>query len=525
VERDWGVAVAVSAFGFHRSCDFLCAFRMTLPLIRLENVDVALNGQTVLSGLTWRLQRGEHWAVLGGNGSGKSTFLKLVRGELWPAPGRGQRLFALEGAPQDSAVGVQEAMPLVSPEYQERCQRLDWARTVGQVVASGLSGGDVHAARLTASERERAQSAADLLGLHRWWNRDVRELSTGEWRRTLLARALASSPQVLVCDEVCDGLDAASRATLLQALERIARAGTQLLITTHRAEELIPALTHRLVLQKGRIVEQGAWRSPPDDAPARTGGPLGSPTVTLPARGRALISMERASVYLGSRRVLREVTWQLQAGEHWWIQGPNGSGKSTLLKLMGGELHPALGGRIRRFDFTAANTLWELRHRIGSVSPELQANYRERLTGAEVIATGYLSTIGFIERPSGRRVRRAAALADELGFAELADKSVLEMSYGEFRKILLARALVHNPALLLFDEPFDGLDAGARGAIANVLAKAAGRGASLIIVTHHEADLPGWMTHRARLEAGRLVEQGPWVRTANPLEADCKAPT
>src|SRR6185369_5793597 len=102
---------------------------------------------------------------LGGNGSGKSTFLKLVRGELWPAPGRGRRVFALDGQAQGSAVGVQEAMPLVSPEYQERCGRLDWARTVRQVVESGLSGGDFHAARLTAGQRAAVTRAAELLGL------------------------------------------------------------------------------------------------------------------------------------------------------------------------------------------------------------------------------------------------------------------------------------------------------------------------------------------------------------------------
>jgi molybdate transport system ATP-binding protein len=494
---------------------------MTLPLVRLDNVDVALDGQMVLRRLSWRLLPGENWAVLGANGSGKSTFLRLVRGELWPAPGRGgTRIYALDGGEQTSAVGIKEKFALVSPELQARYLQQEWKLTGWQVVHSGLFGGDCVYQRLTPQQLTMAEFAIRLLGVEALLTRNVQELSTGELRKVLIARALSGSPRVLVCDEICDGLDAASRGSLLEALGRIARNGTQLLYTTHRSEEFIPALTHRLVLDRGRIAEQGALKggnSPPPSFPGNfkvarvtARGACVRDKVSRPiSSANVLISIKNADVFLGARRVLHNIDWQLRAGEHWAIVGPNGAGKSTLLKLIAGDLHPALGGRVQRFVFTSKNTLSDIRRRIGVVSPELQANYREALTGAEVIASGFFSSIGLREKPTARQRQRGAALVEALGLGALADPSVRRISYGEFRKILLARALVRGPEILLFDEPFDGLDARSKAEMTATLEKVARRGTSLVFVTHHSTDLPACTTHMARLSDGRIVEQGP----------------
>jgi molybdate transport system ATP-binding protein len=191
------------------------------------------------------------------------------------------------------------------------------------------------------------------------------------------------------------------------------------------------------------------------------------------------------------------------------VTGPNGSGKSTLLRLIAGDVHPALGGSVQRFDLTPEDTLWDLRRRIGYVSPAFQAAYRENLSGLEVIASGFRSSVGLLEKPAPAELRRAAALARRLGLATLARRSTLAMSYGEFRRILLARALVHAPRLLVLDEPLDGLDVAGRRAMSRVLEDVARGGTSLVLVTHHEEDWPRCLTHHARLEGGRLVAQGP----------------
>src|SRR6266487_1054975 len=198
-----------SALSFGRVSCFLAAPNMTRPLVSLENVDVALDGQTILRAISWRLMPGEHWAILGGNGSGKSTFLRLVRGELWPAPGRGKRSYAVHGKEQATAVGVKAAMALVSPELQQRYLRQEWRLTGRQVIESGFGGGDYVYERLKRKQADAVARAAQWMGTEKLLRRNAQELSTGELRRLLIARALAGAPRVLACDEICDGLDAA----------------------------------------------------------------------------------------------------------------------------------------------------------------------------------------------------------------------------------------------------------------------------------------------------------------------------
>ncbi len=508
------------------------------PLIRLEGVDVAIDGTTILHDLRWSLRRDEHWAVLGGNGSGKSTFLKLIRGELAPAPGgMERRVYGFDGEEQFTAVGIREKIALVSPELQTRYLTQEWSVDAKAVIHSGVGGGDYPYRRLNPVERARCEEVAALLGIVVLLRRNVQELSTGELRKVLIARALAGSPRVLVCDEVCDGLDAKARESLLGALDRVARAGTQLLMTTHRNEEIVPAITHRLVLRSGRIIEGGEAR----DAAVRIGpterarphqgipsqesekgqprrlqtdadrNPAGlqtSQTAQGSARAKVLVRIERANVFLSERRVLHDINLEIRCGEHWAVLGPNGAGKSTLLKLIVGDLHPALGGSVRRFEFTPENTIWEVKRRISVISPELQSNYRDEVSGLEAIASGFYSSIGLMQKPGRSQLRRASELARALGLGTLLGKSVLRMSYGEFRRILLARALVQRPELLICDEPFDGLDVDGRRRMAATLQVVANSGTNLVLVTHHADDLPGCLTHVLELRSGKIMFQG-----------------
>jgi len=514
---------------------FFAALAMALPLIKLENVNVALDGIPILRGINWRLMPGEHWSILGANGSGKSTLLKLIRGELWPAPGSGgRRVYAFDGDEQTTAVGIKEKIALVSPELQQRYLQQEWRLTGLQVVRSGFGGGDYVYQRLAPSQEYAAQSAVDLLGVAHLSARNIQELSTGELRRLLVARALAPTPRVLICDEICDGLDVDGRASLLQALDRVARGGTQLLYTTHRAEELIPALTHWLILEKGCITRHGSMFESGNTAPlpfSRHGVGAGNqkrdPSFQLAdgdaepsTPSRALIRIQHADVFLNQKQVLHGIDWELRAGQHWAILGPNGAGKTTLLKLICGDVHPAWGGRVQRFEFTARNTIWEVKRRIGFVSPELQANYRDSVTGAEAIASGFTSSIGLTRNVTPRQQQRVRRLIGWLGLGALAGKAVKTMSYGEFRNILLARALVHDPSILVFDEPFDGLDASAKAVMAKTLESVAAKGCSLIVVSHHAGDLPACTTHLARLAGGRIVAQGP----VGPRDGDCPTP-
>jgi len=486
---------------------------MQSPLIELHNVDVVLQGMTVLRDLSWELRPGEHWAVLGGNGSGKSTFLRLIRGEIWPAPGKGERIYRLTGERQHTAVGVRERFALVSPELHDRYLQQEWRLTALQAVESGFGLGDYAYRKLTAAERNAAREMLRLLGVEKLASSDVQRLSTGELRKVLIARALVARPPILALDEACDGLDTPSRIDLLSRLENIARSGTQLLFVTHRREEILPSIRNVLVLQDGRIRETTTREA--ITRPQVVTRRLGSATIPAVAKkrpkrpARTLIRIEGADVFLERRRVLRNINWEIRSDQHWAVIGRNGAGKTTLLKLAFSDLYPAWGGKVTRFEFTARNTIRQVRSKLGFVSPELQANYRRAATGFEIVASGFFDSIGLHDRLTPRQTRRAKALIEQFVEPDLAQKTGLQMSYGELRKMLLLRAIVHEPELLICDEPFDGLDAAARVDFGWMLdALMAVAGARLVLVTHHVGYLPQRITDGLLLEHGEIVKQG-----------------
>jgi molybdate transport system ATP-binding protein len=471
------------------------------PLVRLEGVDVALGGKTILRGINWELLPGEHWAIVGRNGSGKSTFLKLVRGELWPAPNRGKRTYFFDGREQSrSAAGVKERISVVSPELQERYLQQEWRLAAGDVVLSGLANTEYLYIKPTRADREHADALAEVLGITKLLHRNVQQLSTGELRKVLIARALAGCPAVLILDEVCDGLDVGSRQALLGAIDCVAQRGTQILYATHRLEELIPSVKNVLEIENGQIARRARVNQPPmADRDGKKTLREGH------SSGKVLIDIRDADVYLERKRVLHQINWRLRENEHWAVVGANGAGKSTFLKLIIGDIHPAAGGTVQRWNFDPTNTLWDIRCRIGFLSPELQANYRDSMSAADVVASGFFSSIGLTREPTPEQQRRVRDLMKAFAAIHLANKHVGEMSYGEFRKILLLRALVHNPEILVCDEPFDGLDAESRANFREALEQATREGTQLIVVTHHVNELPDCMTHTLVVENGRVV--------------------
>jgi molybdate transport system ATP-binding protein len=455
-------------------------------------------------------------ALLGGNGSGKSTLLRLIRGEVQPTPeSRSRRVYELDGAGSASAspIGARERIALVSPEWQEAYLRRDWDMTAERAIWSGFTD-SVWAEwpddRPGREERERlVDEACALLDVERLRRRSVLELSAGELRRVLLARALAPAPRLLLLDEPCDGLDEAARAALLEALARLARSGLTLLLATHRPEEIIEEVAQVALLAGGRVVAQGARASvlarlattepaaPPE--PAEVGdAPPGEP----------LLHVENARVRLEGRLVLDGVGWTVTSGQHWLLTGPNGSGKSTLLRLAVGDEHALPGGRVRRLGLGDGATIWEAKARIGIVSPELQARFRADLVAEEVVLSGLTSSVGIDFTPEPATLRVAGAAMARSGAAHLSGRRIHSLSYGEMRRLVLARALVGDPELLVLDEPLNGLDPGARASFRRLLTSLATSGATLVMATHHRDEAPAAIGRELELRDGRVSYRG-----------------
>ena len=486
------------------------------PVVTLHRVDVRYGDADVLRGITLAIREHESWGLVGPNGSGKSTLLRLLRGEVQPTPEtRDGRRYHLDGRSTPSPIGAAGQVALVSPELQEAYLRRDWAMRAEDAVRTGFTGEVFLQETPAAEQEERVAEACELLEIGRLRRRSVLELSTGELRRVLIARALVSRPRLLLLDEPCDGLDAAARAGFLSLLARLARRTAPLVVATHRYDELVPGIASVARLERGRIAAQGSRREMLEQlgVPARNAAPHGTATSTpdpaSTSRARPLLQVERADVRVDGHPVLHGIDWTVRRGEHWAVVGPNGAGKSTLLRLAVGDEQAMPGGGVSRLGLGPGAGVWEVKARVGVVSPELQARFRADIPAEEAVLSGLTSSIGVDFAPTPRQRRKAAVKMARLGVRHLAGRGVHTLSYGEMRRVLVARALLRNPKLLVLDEPMNGLDPAAREALSRSLAWMARRGVTLVMATHHREELPPVVTHELELRAGRVAYAGP----------------
>ncbi|MBN2328019.1 MAG: ATP-binding cassette domain-containing protein [Candidatus Omnitrophica bacterium] len=496
-------------------------------LLHLNNLDVVLEGRQILSDINWTLNKGENWAFLGGNGAGKTTLIRLIRGEIWPSPSsRGSRMYCLNGETQSAPIGVRKMMPIVSADLQDLYCRNRWRLNCEDVVYTGLTDSVWLFQPPNAAQKEEAEAIMELLGAEHLKKRSFLELSRGEARKILIARAMITHPPILVLDEFCNGLDAPTRKTMFSFLEAVTQSGTQIVYVTHRLNELPPSITHILRLENGRIIQQGP-RDEFRDVLASQDPPLihrlartipdhegSKPNLsTSHENGQVLIEIKNADIYRKHRKVLHNLHWKMKANENWAVLGGNGAGKSTFLSLLYGGLHPALGGRIERFGSSdSKNSVWDLRKKIGFLSAHLQADYEYNLTGEEAILSGFHSSIGLWEESTDDMKNMARRWIEFLGIEPLAQQNVHTLSYGQFRKILLARALVQNPSVLLLDEPCNGLDRSSKIEFLELLESLAQTQTCIVFVTHHPEELIPSITHAMTLDRGRITAQGDKAR-------------
>jgi len=485
------------------------------PLVELERVDVDLAGNAVLREVSWRLGRGERWGVVGANGSGKTTFLGLIAGTVWPAPGRGERRYDFGRGSAVDAVQARAEIAIASHELQDRYARWGWNFTALDVVLSGVYRTDVPRRKPDGPERNSALATMREIGIAHLAPRRFLELSRGEQRRVLIARGLAFDPTVLLLDEPASGLDRAARTELASLLERIP--SRIALVCTAHAEEDLPASIDRIArLERGRIVSVVERRAharvepPPSDAHATsaTAAEIADRGVADPAAQLPVAEIARANVWLGARHVLHDVDWRVEDGQHWIVSGANGSGKSTLLRLLHGQVRPAAGGTIRWPALGDPRNVWTLRRRVAWVSPELQAAYRYPSSVRACVASGFESSVGLTRAPTDRESSRVAELLAEFALDDLAERALSSLSYGQARRALIARALVNRPRLLLLDEPWEGLDDAISATLNAALATAIAHGTQLVCATHLAAHREVF-THELELDAGRIARVGP----------------
>ena len=224
--------------------------RVSAVLIELTGVRVTLGGKVVLRDIDWQLREGEHWVVTGPNGAGKSTFLRVVRGDQRVDAETGKRTYRI--CTDDDDVGTARSrIGFLSPELQERLLRMQLPLSARELIAGGIDGTLYLASPPSREQQGKVDALASALGIESILERTPGELSFGQFRRVLLARALVADPKVLVLDEFAHGIDRSTRATLNATLEGAAAGGTSLVVSAHRLQDLPASLGFELRIERG----------------------------------------------------------------------------------------------------------------------------------------------------------------------------------------------------------------------------------------------------------------------------------
>jgi molybdate transport system ATP-binding protein len=311
-----------------------------------------------------------------------------------------------------------------------------------------------------------------------------------------------------------NGLDRINHARAVRWLERTRRSPLPWVLASHRVEDVPASATHALVLEKGRVVYRGSLRRAPLKRWLNEEHDDTSPVIIPRARRRPrkdkfLVRLTKASVYLDEHPALTKLSLEVRPGECWVVHGRNGSGKTTLLRTLYGDHGVAVGGRIERAGIEPGVPLEIFKQRVGLVAPHLQADHPQHLTVEEVVQSGRYSSIGLNDRPTAADRTAARRSLDFFGLSELAKRTLRELSYGQLRRVLFARAWVRHPDLLLLDEPFSGVDGPTRRILRGQVEAMVADGAAVVMTTHHRPEWPDCVTHELELAAGQARYCGP----------------
>jgi len=496
--------------------------------VRLKHLALARQGRAVLHDVSWTVKPGQRWVLAGGNGAGKTQLLKIIAGAVWPTPAatkspsavaNSARRYRWRGETFPSPFEVKEEIGYVGPELQDKYERYGWNHSVEQIVGTGLYRTDIPLNPLSAADRRRIAALLARLAIAPLAQRPFLSLSYGERRLTLLARVLASQPKLLLMDELLSGLDETNHGRALRWLCDTKRSDLPWVLATHRVDDVPASATHALVLEKGRVVFRGAMRNAPlrkwlnKDAPRHSSdkAPSKNRLKRLSQRhpGSPLIRLTRASVYLDENHVLENLSFEVRPGDCWVVHGHNGSGKTTLLRMLYGDHGVASGGRIERAGIVPGVPIQEFKRKVGIVAPHLQADHPQELTVAAVVQSGRHGSIGLNDAPNAADRAAADRSLEFFGLSDLESRTLKELSYGQLRRVLFARAWACRPSLLLLDEPFSGVDSPTRLSLMAHVATLVASGTAVVMTTHHRPEWPACVTHELQLADGRAIYCGP----------------
>ena len=359
----------------------------------------------------------------------------------------------------------------------------------------------------------RSKGSADAMpllksfGLEGSLDKHIITLSSGELRKFQLVKTLLHNPRTLILDNPFIGLDAETRQQLRDLLLCIAtEQQIDLLLVLAKSDD-IPGYVERIIDmdQQGRELPLQEYLNTRAPFPTRVLSEeqeqeiLGLPHAAHSLQEDEVIRMTDVSIRYGERTILKDLNWTVRCGERWALSGQNGAGKSTLLSLVCADNPQGYACDIRLFGHQRGEqgvSIWDIKRRIGYVSPELARSYHRDIASLRIVASGLKDTVGLYVQTNREEKEQCLWWMRIFGIGHLADRSFMTLSSGEQRLVLLARAFVKDPDLLILDEPLHGLDNINRQLVKDVIETfCQRRNKTFIMVTHYQEELPPCIDH------------------------------
>ena len=469
------------------------------PIVRIESGLPMVREWQLAAPVDFVFGAGEHIAVFGRNGAGKTKLVEIILGRH----------------PVKKGI-IEYAFPSPVRKYV--------SENVKYLAFKDCYGGETE---------------QNYYLQQRWNSWDVDDerilLSSGELRKHSLSKVLGTEPCLLILDNPFVGLDAASRLVLGEQLRAIVEGGkTSLMLVLTREDEIPPFMTHvvevkdEVVLPKKRLADWLAERGTETcgkeqacgpgqaistgdahcnaDSPTLENGPYARRAADNPASSPEIVRLNKVTIRYGERTILKDLDWVVRKGEHWSLTGPNGSGKSTLLGLVCADNPQSYACDISLFGRKrgSGESIWDIKKHIGYVSPELHRSFKRDITAERIVANGLRDFHGLFTKANEEEIRTARKCLERFGAGHLAGTSFLNMSSGEQRIVLLARAFVKNADLLILDEPFHGLDDENVRMVRGIIEEyCQNPDNTLLMVTHRMEELPSCIDHNLTLKVNR----------------------
>ncbi|WYX00136.1 molybdate ABC transporter ATP-binding protein ModF [Proteus vulgaris] len=468
--------------------------------LQLNKAQYRLNDKLCLQIDNLAINEGESWAFVGSNGSGKTALANALCQEGILLSGEFINTFS-----RPISLSFEKLQKMIEEEWRRNNTDLlsegeeDTGLTVAQVI------------QMLVKDDDRCFLLAKQFGVEYLLSRRFKYLSTGESRKILLIQLLMNKPDLLILDEPFDGLDVDSRRALNELLTLLHQQNLTIILILNRFNDIPEFIQYAGLLINCELVANGKKEQVLSDSVigqlshSETLENLTLPEQDLPDAIPQLsptlspIVLKDGVVSYNDKPVLHHLSWEVKPQQHWQILGPNGAGKSTLLSLITGD-HPqgysndlTLFGRKRG----SGETIWEIKRHIGYVSNALHQSYRVSSSVKNVIISGFHDSIGIYQAITDKQLKLADEWLSLIGLTAQANHPFHSLSWGQQRLVLIVRALVKHPTLLILDEPLQGLDTTNRLLVQRFIdIMISHSNTQLLFVSHHQEDAPQCITHR-----------------------------